>query len=310
MELYEFDVLQQIEGAIGKVLRMDTHIALEAKGRYARLCIQVDVDKPLVNTILIGRFEQLVIYKGIHKLCFSCGRIGHMKESCPFTIRGPSSPMEGKPKSEGAGDGTTQPAKTREVHDTHGTMPASGFSEDYGIGTDDDRYGPWMLVTRRKAGQRRTNSVSTHAGLGSQPHDKRQGQLGRLKEWVNGMGNVYNGSFEVGREDNVSKEGVSVRPHNRSSVLVKGKKEIARTKATKWNVKEDVGSSGKIVVNNSLKWSSLNTIGDRKNPCDQFQFSATGSAEVGKQSWKQSGDGGQRKDGNANNHESGLGVES
>ena len=68
MELYESDVLQQIEGAIGKVLRIDTHIALEAKGRYARLCIQVNVDKPLVNTILIGRFEQLVIYKGIHKL--------------------------------------------------------------------------------------------------------------------------------------------------------------------------------------------------------------------------------------------------
>ena len=258
-----------------------------------------------------------------------------MKESCPFTIRGPSSPMEGKPKSERAGDGTTQPTKTREVHDTHGTMPASGLPEDYGTGTDDDRYGPWMLVTRRKVGQRRTNSVNTHVGLGSQPHDKRQGQLGGSKEWVNGMdsvyngphnkrqgqlsgpkewvngmGKMYNGPFEVGREDNISKEGVSVRPNIRTSASVKSKKDIARNKATKWNVKEDAGSSGKGVVNNALKWSSLNTIGDVGKLGDQVQFSTTSGADVGKPSWKQSGDGGQRKDRDVNNHESGLGVES
>ena len=88
MELYESEVLQQIGGAIGKVLRIDTHTTIEARGRYARLCIQVDVNKPLANTILIGRFEQPVVYEGIHKLCFSCGRIGHKKESCPFTISG------------------------------------------------------------------------------------------------------------------------------------------------------------------------------------------------------------------------------
>ena len=57
MELYESEVLQQIGGAIGKVFRIDTHTAMEDRGRYTRLCIQVDVNKPLANTILIGRFE-------------------------------------------------------------------------------------------------------------------------------------------------------------------------------------------------------------------------------------------------------------
>ena len=139
LELYEPEVLQQIGGSIGRVLRIDNHTALEARGRYARLCIQIDVNKPLVDTILIGRFEQLVIYEGIQKLCFSCGRIGHKKEACPFTIR---SPAEGKPVNAEAGDDPTQTANARELHDAHSTIPASGTMEDTGAGTENVRYGP------------------------------------------------------------------------------------------------------------------------------------------------------------------------
>lgn len=87
IELYEAEVLRQIRESIGKVLRIDTHIAMEAKGKYARLCIQIDINKPLINTILIGQFEQFVNYEGIQKFCFSCGRLGHLKEACPYTVR-------------------------------------------------------------------------------------------------------------------------------------------------------------------------------------------------------------------------------
>ena len=60
---------------------------MEARGKYVRLCIQVDVNKLLINTVLIGKFEQVVVYEGINKLCFVCGRIGHKKEVCPYTVR-------------------------------------------------------------------------------------------------------------------------------------------------------------------------------------------------------------------------------
>ncbi|XP_050277967.1 uncharacterized protein LOC126719464 [Quercus robur] len=53
-KLYEAEVLKQIRESIGKVLRIDSHTAIEARGKYARLCIQIDINKPLVNTILIG----------------------------------------------------------------------------------------------------------------------------------------------------------------------------------------------------------------------------------------------------------------
>ena len=87
IELYETEVLKEIGESIGKVLRIDSHTAMEARGRYARLCVQVDINRPLVNSLIISRFEQVVTYEGIQKLCFSCGRIGHKVEASPYTIR-------------------------------------------------------------------------------------------------------------------------------------------------------------------------------------------------------------------------------
>ena len=87
IELYETEVLKQIGESLGNVLRIDAHTAMEARGKYERLCIQIDINKPLINTILIGRFEQPVTYEGVHRLCFSYGRIGHTVEACPYTVR-------------------------------------------------------------------------------------------------------------------------------------------------------------------------------------------------------------------------------
>lgn len=83
IEYYEVEVLKEIGKSIGNVLRIDMHTGLESRRRYARLCVQIDVGKPLITTIIIGNIEQMVVYEGIQKLCFCCGWIGHRKEACP-----------------------------------------------------------------------------------------------------------------------------------------------------------------------------------------------------------------------------------
>lgn len=80
IEFYDIEVLKEIGSAIGPVLRIDSYTAIGSRGSYARLCIQIEINKPLITSICIGRMVQQVKYKGISTLCFSCGCFGHKQE--------------------------------------------------------------------------------------------------------------------------------------------------------------------------------------------------------------------------------------
>ncbi|XP_075665616.1 uncharacterized protein LOC142635319 [Castanea sativa] len=77
IEYYDATVLRQIGKTLGTMLRVDMHTALEARGRYARICVQVDINKPLVTTVRIGHQCQAMFYEGVSQLCFARGRLGH-----------------------------------------------------------------------------------------------------------------------------------------------------------------------------------------------------------------------------------------
>lgn len=49
IEYYDKEALTDIGRAIGSVLRVDSNTAREARGRYARICVQVDLGKPLIR---------------------------------------------------------------------------------------------------------------------------------------------------------------------------------------------------------------------------------------------------------------------
>ncbi|XP_030939939.1 uncharacterized protein LOC115964842 [Quercus lobata] len=62
IEFYEPNALLKIGKAIGPVLRIDSHIANGERGRFARLCIQVNLDKPLVRKLYLGKLEQYPLF--------------------------------------------------------------------------------------------------------------------------------------------------------------------------------------------------------------------------------------------------------
>ena len=141
IKYYESHILKHIGSSIGNVLQVDTHTAVEARGRYARICVQIDINKPLVSTVLIGDLEQPLLYEGINRLCFSCGHVGHRKESCPYTIRPPSSPAKE--------DTSPSPIIMDDTCNVHATGPTEQKQADVGI-VQEDNYEPWLVVTRRK----------------------------------------------------------------------------------------------------------------------------------------------------------------
>ena len=163
IEYYNAKALQHIGKAIGNVLRIDTFTATKSRGKFARLCIQVDVDKPLITAMMIGKLQQTVTYEGIDNLCFECGRMGHKREFCPFVIR--SVPPCKKAEVGGAGD---RGASTHVVHATSNVevnMGPHGKDDVVQEDVHERLYGPWVVVARKKKEtkfQKRAGSLPDH----------------------------------------------------------------------------------------------------------------------------------------------------
>nr|POE93838.1 hypothetical protein CFP56_16152 [Quercus suber] len=58
IEFYEHNALLKIGRVIGPVLRIDANTVNGVQRRFARLCVQVNLDKPLVKTIFLGKLKQ------------------------------------------------------------------------------------------------------------------------------------------------------------------------------------------------------------------------------------------------------------
>ena len=105
--------------------------------------MQVDVDKPLIDTVLIGRFEQAVTYEGINRLCFSCGRMDHRRECCPYAVKDGKDQVE---KEEGDSvDRVGQPCNTYAIDIPEWERRTTSEALE-------DNYGPWLLVSRKRNG--------------------------------------------------------------------------------------------------------------------------------------------------------------
>ena len=98
--------------------------------------------------------------RGIHKLCFGCGRIGHRKEQYPFVIRQPSPPS----KEVNQPDGVIE-AQTCILHDSDSIkqsvgpgMNVHGSAQE---GVPKSTYEPWVVVMCKKQGAKQQRRDGT-----------------------------------------------------------------------------------------------------------------------------------------------------
>lgn len=71
IEFFHLDILCMIENKIGRFIKIDTIMNTVARGRFACLCVQLEMDKPLWHHITIGSFTQAIRYENIPTLCFA-----------------------------------------------------------------------------------------------------------------------------------------------------------------------------------------------------------------------------------------------
>ncbi|CAN1332712.1 hypothetical protein LINPERPRIM_LOCUS35828, partial [Linum perenne] len=132
IHLYHGQVLTALGNLVGKTVKIDSTTQSAERGKFARIVVEIDLDKPLPPIVLLDGAIQQVEYENLPQLCFDCGLVGHERLSCPRRA-GPDALEKGAPASPSSTAIVTDPA------------PAA------------DSYGPWMLVSRSS---RRSAKVS------------------------------------------------------------------------------------------------------------------------------------------------------
>ncbi|CAN1181162.1 hypothetical protein LINPERHAP2_LOCUS35206, partial [Linum perenne] len=134
IEYFDAVILKTIRNKTSTAFHTD-HTKLEGNwGNFVRICVKVDLSKPLLSKYRLRRRVRRIEYEGLHIICYTCGCYGHNQESC-VTDQIPEKKMDANVSYE------------------EGLMDMPEVVEDFG---------PWMLVKRgtRKSKNQKDNQKS------------------------------------------------------------------------------------------------------------------------------------------------------
>ncbi|KAI9127941.1 hypothetical protein K1719_000934 [Acacia pycnantha] len=79
---YHKSTLRAIGTLLGEVIKIDYMTETRGRGKFARLAVLIDLQKPLVPWIKVDGQTHGVEYEGLPLICFDCGKYGHVREKC------------------------------------------------------------------------------------------------------------------------------------------------------------------------------------------------------------------------------------
>lgn len=139
MEYYTEEWLMKAGNMIGRTLRIDNTTQATARGRFARVCIEIDLEKPVTASCRMRGKKWQIQYEGLHDLCFTCGKYGHKEIKCPLTNVN---------NQDQAGDKTDENTSTKEIAPVQKEDQRSTF-------------GSWLVVQRSRRRSAKMSKGST-----------------------------------------------------------------------------------------------------------------------------------------------------
>ncbi|WOL11021.1 hypothetical protein Cni_G19782 [Canna indica] len=143
IEYLQKDILMRIASAIGQPIKIDNVTLKGQRARFARLCVFWNLNNKVSSGIWINgggdRFCQAIAFENIPKLCFSCGKVGHLSDVCQ------------KNKTDSRNE-TEVNRQTETPTTSKGKTNIENLEKN-------EIFGPWQVVNRRKKSLSRVNSV-------------------------------------------------------------------------------------------------------------------------------------------------------
>ncbi|XP_039039740.1 uncharacterized protein LOC120177795 [Hibiscus syriacus] len=118
-------LFRRIASFIGRVVKIDYNINGGECGKFERLAILLDLNKPVLSSSINGNLQRLE-YDGLQQVCFKFGVYGHAKDHC-----GRSMAKIGN--SEGDKNTLLESSDPNKVEDTEANL-----------------FGSWMIVDTRR----------------------------------------------------------------------------------------------------------------------------------------------------------------
>ncbi|CAN0846263.1 hypothetical protein LINGRAHAP2_LOCUS4370 [Linum grandiflorum] len=142
IEYYNPVAVKRIASYIGKPVRVDRATEVGARGKFARVCVEVDLTKPLLSKYMLEGVKYLISYEGLPNLCTECGRYGSPTHLCKCRAPPEDTPMVVETENDCDGANLTEEAV----------------------------YGKWMNATRKKKWSHRNNYHNNPSRSESEQH--------------------------------------------------------------------------------------------------------------------------------------------
>nr|KYP55829.1 hypothetical protein KK1_002054 [Cajanus cajan] len=176
IELYNDRFLWRVGSKLGTMLKVDKLTSIHSRGKFARICVEVNLNRRLVSMInVMGHIIKLE-YEGLHLVCFNCGKYRHKQDQCDI-VTGALKPTTSEAVKKDAGSMVAdmgelivnskemQPKATLKSISEQENLVVTKQSEQ----DTDNLYGPWMLVKRGKKSSMFRSAPLIKGGL-SPPH--------------------------------------------------------------------------------------------------------------------------------------------
>ncbi|XP_025625692.1 uncharacterized protein [Arachis hypogaea] len=79
---YQEQAMMRIASAIGVPIKVDLATKLAERGRYARVCVQINLGLPVIKHIIVEGVTHVVEYESLNLICNSCAHYGHDMAQC------------------------------------------------------------------------------------------------------------------------------------------------------------------------------------------------------------------------------------
>ncbi|CAI0443808.1 unnamed protein product [Linum tenue] len=225
--------VMRIGQRIGKPIRVDQATSTGARSDYARVCVQVDLTKPLLSKFSLHGKKYFIQYEVLENICLKCGK---------YVTRGCCSCM-------------AQP--------TEAEAPSNTSNVDKQSEEPDALYGDWMIAQRRprpkkENGNRDIATGKSNVGNG---RTQKEGPAGsRYNVLVVDEMEEDTGTGNTQGEGSVENNSASVVKEKDS----KGKQSVIKSKGTK-SVGSNSEKAGKSAETNSKVDTAKKTIQVRES---------------------------------------------